>query len=324
MRFALSGNYRTLLIELMLYSKEDTVFLIQDVEGSNVSKCMIKNGYRSACYYRKKSCNLSNLFSYYKQEICIKKYIQTIINQCHDSYEIVGSDHIYSLLHFFFPLQEITVVEEGFANYTPQEELYTEFGYGTLRFIIYRLLLNQWNLLQYHPYGYDSKVCKIILTGIRKIPLALQDKVELIDLEECWKNCNQQLINNIFSFTHVDYSGHYILLTQPLSEDGICSEHEKLLIYQKIIAQNGSNVIIKPHPREKTNYIKLYPGIIIAPHKFPFELALLNNSNVLQVITITSTAAYGCIGLCKVVILGTEDFPELQRALGVHPRLSFN
>lgn len=87
-----------------------------------------------------------------------------------------------------------------------------------------------------------------------------------------------------------------LILTQPLSEDNICSnEEEKINLYKKIIKQYGlnENIIIKTHPREHTDYLKYfkeYRNVKIIKERFPVEVIIFFNIKFIKVITIFSTS----------------------------------
>lgn len=73
-----------------------------------------------------------------------------------------------------------------------------------------------------------------------------------------------------------------VLMTQPMSEDGIMSEEEKLYIYQNILTlYKPDEVVIKGHPREKTCYTDHFKNVPQIKNGIPMELltALLRSNN---------------------------------------------
>ncbi|MCI5873936.1 MAG: glycosyltransferase family 52 [Clostridiales bacterium] len=319
MQVALAGNYRTLLIELMIVRKEDTVLIIQDSEKNHIEDVLVEHGYKCFCYHRKKSKNeLVNLLSYYKQNILLEQFLKDLKKEGNDFSKVIGCDHICALFKHFVDCNDITVIEEGFSNYTKKEELYREYGIGTAKFKLFRWIMLQRKLINYEPYGYDSKVKEIWLTGIQTVPVELAKKVKLIDLQALWSNADYEEINTIFQFTPSIFQGRTILLTQPLSEDGVCSEDRKIEIYEKIIEECKTQVVIKPHPRELTDYAVVFKNVLIDNNSYPFELLMLNKVALQEVVTITSTVAFECKEICNVHIYGTSRFTDLQEKLGVH------
>lgn len=94
-----------------------------------------------------------------------------------------------------------------------------------------------------------------------------------------------------------------ILVTQPLSEDGIISENEKIRLYKAILSQyNPSDLIIKPHPREYTKWEEIFPEIPVIPKLVPAELVALNMPEIKKMITFFSTSA------CTVFPANQIDF----------------
>ncbi|WP_261787247.1 glycosyltransferase family 52 protein, partial [Fusobacterium necrophorum] len=90
--------------------------------------------------------------------------------------------------------------------------------------------------------GVSSKVEKVYLRGILPTPDCLQHKVEYMDIYSLWKQKSMEekkWILHFFDFQkkHLELlqSKKTILFTQPLSEDGIMTEEEKIGIYRKIL-----------------------------------------------------------------------------------------
>ena len=108
-----------------------------------------------------------------------------------------------------------------------------------------------------------------------------------------------------------------ILFTQPLSEDRIMTENEKINLYTKIIKKyNQETLIIKTHPREKTNYRKIFPYILILDDIFPSEFFTLFNINFDRAITLFSTAVLNLKNVKEIDFYGTEVHEELLKTFG--------
>lgn len=323
MDYALSGNYRTLLIELMVTDPDSTVYIFQDSEYNDVVNRLKNAGYVCFCYKRRRSKNeLINLLAYYEQDFKLRRFLKSLKYDKNRD-RVLGCDHICALFKYFRYCKDVTVIEEGFSNYTNRKQLYNEYGIGSIKFFLLRMIMFQWNLLTYKPYGYDRIVKEVWLTGLRDIPAELINKTKLINVEDLWKVCNQKVINRIFEFDKNLYDNKSVIITQPLSEDGICSENRKIEIYNDLIKQSAYPVIIKRHPRDTTDYSNCFKEVIVDEADYPFELLILNKANFNQILTVTSTVAYQCIGLCDVIVSGTLNYPDLQRKLGVHEEKIF-
>lgn len=181
----------------------------------------------------------------------------------------------------------------------------------------------------YPPLGVSEKVEKIILTGILPIPEVIKSKVEIINIEEKWNSLTKEKQREILSIFNIEIEelevfknsiNKVLLLTQPLSEDGIMSEEEKISIYKNILQErNIKEVYIKIHPRERTNYIKELQNIKIHIIKkdFPVEILFLLNINFSKVITLFSTAALNFKGKGEIEFIGTKNYPRLEERFGV-------
>lgn len=175
--------------------------------------------------------------------------------------------------------------------------------------------------------NYES-ICKKIYIAIRRkilkifniYDLAMSPNIKMVEvndkkdlriqhenIKECpkkelFKSLNEkekEKILKIFSenFENIsNLSNKNLILTQPLSEDGLCNnESEKIKIYKSIIEEHvgNDNVIIKAHPREKTNYKEAFKNIknvFVITEKFPLEILGFLNINFEKVITIFSTS----------------------------------
>ena len=106
-----------------------------------------------------------------------------------------------------------------------------------------------------------------------------------------------------------------VLFTQPLSEDGAIDEETKISIYKDVINSDKS-ISIKPHPREKTDYKKLFPGNTILEHNIPIELLTLLGVKFEKSYTIFSTAVLSFPYSTEIHFLGTCVHPKLVEKFG--------
>lgn len=176
--------------------------------------------------------------------------------------------------------------------------------------------------------GRDSAVKKIYLTGLAPIPEEIKNKVEIINLKELWNkksDVEKEEILNIFGFDKNIVNNiknrKYILYTQPLSEDEILLESEKIELYSKILEKYDKNyVVLKKHPREKTDYKKIFPDIEVMDQVFPAELLTLLDIHFEKAITIFSTAAL-TDDKVQVDFYGTEIHPKLFKRFGSQDKI---
>lgn len=171
--------------------------------------------------------------------------------------------------------------------------------------------------------GRDSAVKKIYLTGLAPIPEEIKDKVEIVNLKELWNKKSdeeKEEILNIFGFDKNIVKSiknrKYVLYTQPLSEDEVLLEDEKIELYSKILEKYDKNcIVLKKHPREKTDYKKIFPDIEVMDQAFPAELLSLLDIHFEKAITIFSTAALTDEKV-KVDFYGTEIHQKLFKKFG--------
>ena len=84
-----------------------------------------------------------------------------------------------------------------------------------------------------------------------------------------------------------------ILLTEPFSTDGVCSDEKQIIIYKVIIddlIEKGLTVLIKPHPRDKMDYSIF--GVDVIDRFFPMEVLVDQVGEKIQnIATVSSSAA---------------------------------
>lgn len=217
-----------------------------------------------------------------------------------------GADHITGS-KFFLKRFKFILLEDGTINYNP----------STYR----RSLKNK--LFSIPAYGMHGNVSKIYLTQSENIPACIKDKVEIINLDEIWNNKDNKEKMEILGILGVDVNRIsilkdklYILYTQPLSEDGIISEREKIQLYEKILAKYDINkVVIKPHPREKTNYQLFFKNVYVFRDNIPSELLPLLGVRFEKAITLFSTAVLQH-SRNSVVFYGTNVHPKIYQHFG--------
>lgn len=188
----------------------------------------------------------------------------------------------------------IKFIEEGNGIYS------ANFKYRKLKKIIRHYL----GLPDIH--GGDSNVREIEITYPNKINSELRHKTTKLDIKSLQKKLDT---NARYEIAGLYFNNSYwlniikecveriaILITQPLSEDKVMPEERKIMIYKNCIRHlkyHKYHILIKSHPREKTNYQKIFndDSITILPQNFPLEvLNILILSNLDVGITVNSTA----------------------------------
>lgn len=295
-KVALVSNLRMLLIFLLLNSDDlDNICFIFDSSFSSDKK-LKKN---LLLKEKKRFKRIANIFfDYFKlKKLNLSKNVK-----------VYGADHIRGA-NFFLKRYEFYLIEDGMMNYAKQ----------TYKRTIKNLLFSKPKL------GRDKNVKKIYLTGLAQIPEEIKDKVEIVDLKKLWKlktKEEQEEILEVFGFNREILEKikekNTILFTQPLSEDGILNEQEKIELYSKIILKYPKEkLIIKTHPREKTNYIEFFKEILILDKSFPAEIFELLDIDFDRTITLFSTAAFG-VKAKYIDFYGAEVNLKILEKVGNH------
>ena len=303
-RVCIINNMYGLLQYLLLSSlKEinDTFFFFSD----DVSDSITKNFSHWVKIYTP-TTSLGKLWFVIKIRYFIRRKYKFL-----KSAEIFGQDNLL-LTAPLLADRQMNVVEDGMANYTLLPPL-KKFGW--LLSMLISPLMGQQSL------GYSDSCKKLFLTGMASIPLAVKDKVELINLNDLWNKSSEQKQNTIVKLFNLSSTivsefkqCKSILITQPLSEDNVISEDEKMLLYKQLVGDK--KIAIKPHPREKTNYAQFFPNAIILESHVPIQLLSLVGIWFKEVFTIFSTAALQFPNNPIVHFAGTNIHPRLVKKFG--------
>jgi hypothetical protein len=180
---------------------------------------------------------------------------------------------------------------------------------------------NSWE----YSFGYSKKTALIFLTNM-PTEKKIVKKCRLIDLLADWNKLNyvrRTQILSIFNVTMDDpiFTDKFdaIIFTQPFSEDGACTEEEKIALFRGIVNNNAElKLLIKIHPRDKTNYRLFFPDTPISFSWAPFELFfLVNGKKFKKAITFFSSIAFSNYLFDSIKILGTENYPKLVKRFGI-------
>lgn len=221
---------------------------------------------------------------------------------------LLGRDHIYTLL------------EDGLALYQiplPSLDL------------LHRMFL--WPI--FHPFpvgkcGQNERCQAVVLTKTLPEGSPLREKkVISLNFSSIWESASPQKRNFICSVFGVSESdiqavenADVVLTTQCLSEDGLCSEQEKIDGYRRMLSDYGcrGTIVVKRHPREKTDYNEALIGYDIRQISAdcPMELFILLCSRIKRLMTSYSTAVMSFPRKEKIVWAGTGYFPSVHRLLG--------
>ncbi|WP_130890930.1 glycosyltransferase family 52 [Fusobacterium ulcerans] len=223
---------------------------------------------------------------------------------------VYGQDHT-AIGNKLLLAKNFILLEDGLMNYKEKKD-------SKLKYYIKRIFLKKAIL------GQASNVKKIYLTGLAPIPEEIAHKVEIINLKELWNKKTLEEQNEILDIFSFDLNikekikrRNMILFTQPLSEDGIITEKEKIELYSKIIRKyDNEKLVIKKHPREKTDYKEIFNNILVIEESFPAEIFDFLDIKFEKIITIFSTAALNLSQDINIDFYGTEVEDKLLRYFG--------
>ena len=306
-RICIIDSIYSLLIYLLLSKEktESTYFY-----WSNGIPSKIREHFRGQSYFFNKELKNNKVRTLYSIYLYFIAPLKWPFLKNNNSIEYWGHDHLF-FSTAIIRHHKYNIIEDGLLNYQQNK---------IKRIYSYTKELPFMPLYTKHSYPGDSKNCKAIyLTGIVNSAIMNNPKTKQISIQKLWNNLpipEKEKILNIFNLTlekiNTIKTKTSILITQPFDEDKILTEEEKIKLYQNIIKNiNSSNLIIKPHPRERTNYHSFFPHIPIFDSYIPFQLLSLCEIVFNDVYTICSTAAYDFPYPTTIHFIGSQIHPNI-------------
>ena len=227
--------------------------------------------------------------------------------------EIYGLDHAAIFSPLLYKTNFIQL-EDGFGTYNPPKE--TSLSAKLLGFPVEK----QWGRSPYCQ-------CRLLTHEPPANSYLREKPYRKIDLQELWQTstpAKKAFILELFNINQedLDFLNRYenILLTQCFSEDNMISEEAKIACYRRIIEAYKlvpEKTLIKTHPREKTDYEKIFPGFSVFKKQVPMELISLNTNHIKRAITVSSTSIFMLQNKSTEIIwCDTKFSPELKAKYG--------
>lgn len=242
---------------------------------------------------------------------CLSKYYKNV-----PVYVNGGERHARLFQHFF---DKVVFLEDGVGNYLLRDP-------GALAALPKQTRRQRFIFPSLPPLGMDKKVKTIYLTGFLPIPEAVAHKVKEVSLQAMWQKKTkeqQQAMCDAYlppDWQRIVASGRsVVLLTQPWSEDCYTypkqfTEADKIELYKTILRDyDEKQVILKTHPRERTDYRTYFPDVLVIDTPTPMELFILVGLQVSKAITTNSSSIHSFGKDVETIMLGTCVTEKLER-----------
>ena len=290
-------NCRERLLQLP-YVNEVYVVNSSDFQQSFVNTGIAKKLYRGFFYSTTLRKSLLSNFPF--------------LNSCLLEKEVFLFVDVSHLARFFLiNHRNVILLDDGEGNYFPLNKGVKYF----FKHYIFRLPEGR---------GVSRSIVKVCLRKPEKLDHQIKKRIghKLVRLElgSMEKRLNKSNVSNIFFVFNLD--GHFkkegksvLIFTQPFSEDSFISEEYKVNMYRDIANYYAdSNVFIKPHPREKTNYEDIFgKSLVVIDKDVPSECFNLDLNFSFDIgVAIQSTALDNACFVNHKVSLGYESYPELK------------
>lgn len=208
-------------------------------------------------------------------------------------------------------------LEDGLLNYIP----YTKGHFSKIKTLLFGPTFRSTDFI-----GTESTCKTLYLTGlIADSVVTKQSNVKIIKLGDLWESSEERKKNNILklfgiSLEELNHLKQYkkLLLTQPLDDptSNLMTEQEKICFYQSIFNLKGTKgFLIKPHPRESTNYRLHFPHVGVFDTKIPFEVMSFLGVTFQEVYTVSSTAIFDIPYNCDIYLICSQKTSKLVEVM---------
>lgn len=302
------NNTHGLLMYFLKYPEKftSTLYVCQDdlpsVIRSNLTKVIVMRSFNDD----KKKIAIIKRIAYRIYMHCSKFWYLKRFSKT-----VCGHDHLYFSGSFIS--DKFICLEDGTANYLTKHR-----KTSMLKSLIREKILG----VSSDIYGHSDKIKKVVLSGMMEIPDELSKKSDVIDIVNTWKDCaeeNKKSFLSVFDVKDDLPNKSIMIITQPFSEDGYVTEDEKINIYKSLLEYYNkkydiSEICIKPHPREKTDY-KSYFDCTVIESPVPAQVLILE-MGVKIISTLYSSVGYMAIDGCEINLFGTSPSQNLEQKVG--------
>lgn len=252
-------------------------------------------------------------------------YIKNFVKELSISKEtILYGDEIVNYIlpdtHILYKLEDGTgsYVTKNFENFSTIKQKMYYYIDAIIFFLFFKKKLLRENEKTL------KRIDKFYVTEMAPQNLEYEKKVIRINLKKLWDSKSEVEKSEILKIFNVEEiiieklkEKNIILFTQPLSEDGVLKENEKINIYKKILKNyDTSKLVIKTHPREKTKYENIFKECLILKSTFPSEILNFIGFNPIKAVTIFSGAVFGVGENVEIDFYGTEVNEKLYNKYG--------
>ncbi len=282
--FCVSTPYH-LLVSCSLKQNGD-LLIIEDNDffhNTKINKIIRDYFDRNVVYINNYQLWFKNPINVIKEKSIIRRLIEKKINKL---YCFNDADPIVQYMFYVRRKQsENIILEEGIGLYSNMNHHhpYLKKIYGKIFFGLWYKIL-----CRIGEYKYTSIIFPKKTLGLS----TLQKQKKL-------KKCNYRKIEKIIENENISVFKEIWLITQPLVEDGICTESDYMFFLKKLIDilnNSGKKITIKIHPREDKKKYNQFKDIveIYDDKNIPAEL-LISKKNKTFLLTISSSSVLNIV-----------------------------
>ena len=144
---------------------------------------------------------------------------------------------------------------------------------------------------------------------------------EKVSARRLWETSSEKkkaMISGVFALPRAEsIQKDIVIFSQPLMQDAGLSENEIAAIFRPHVEKYGAeNILVKLHPRDTFDYVKVFPGISTLSTKAPQQLLDIMGVRFKTAVTVCSSAVSSLDSNCNVIWLGAETDERIVKAYG--------
>ena len=321
--FCCSTKYHILISCLMAFEHRDERNLLVVQHGGFQGKERLKEKYSPSLFDEVYLLNIPKALPHKLDFLFYKQSITKMMEKENPSFKELreaGDKEVHCYLcedchhfvrYFIYNFPNIVLLEDGMQIYKP----YTRKENLLKKWVKYSVL----GIVE--PNGRDKRVREIWVQYPERLPADVAEKGKKLCFKEFLTDIARTdyltTMEAMLGFSDdvlqrvegvIQRKGDHrlvLMITQPLSEDGLISIDEKRRIYEKMLetVEKPYQLIIKPHPREVTDYSTWFKEAIVLNNGFPLELIQFvcgkEERPIDLAITVDSTAVMNISEVCK-------------------------
>jgi hypothetical protein len=240
--------------------------------------------------------------------------------------DLFGHDHLF-FSPYIIANKYYKLIEDGPHSFEVQWSVKAQSDYNIFwqeKKIKRKFLSRFFGNLYGHSLGNNILCTELIITENKLMPYMEGKKITVISPYSLWEHASElkkEIILKSYNITKNDIellrSRPNVLFTQQFADDGFIDWDEQYRIYKKIISRyNTNSILIKTHPRETSDYKKIFSDVLVFDKPIPIQLLDIIGIRFKKAITVSSTSVMSFTHKLEIDWYGHEISDMLMKTKG--------